>query len=275
MPTSNRGTLIIGIFSIVLIGILDYLITVDIYLSICYLVPVLIVTKYLDEQAGILLSIICTLSWYIAEKAAKTDLSTVILIWNALVRLIVFLIVVHLMSAIKNAYEREKNLARIDSLTKIYNRRCFIEMLYAETKKSIRNQRCLTLIYFDVDNFKSVNDVFGHAKGDQLLCLIAHTVTQCIRETDVFARLGGDEFALLLPETNYESTQLVLKRIQQELMIKVKEKSFNVSFSIGAATFIKLANSVDKMLEKADSLMHQVKNNGKNSIKHELYKEQI
>ena len=273
MSTSNLSTLIIGIVSILLIGILDYLITIDIYLSICYLIPVLLVTKHVGEPAGIFLSIICTISWYIAEVTARTDLNTAILIWNTLVRLIVFLIVVHLMSALQKAYEREKNLARIDSLTKIYNRRCFIEMLYAESRRSIRNKRCLTLIYFDVDNFKSVNDVFGHAKGDQLLCLIAHTVTKCIRETDVFARLGGDEFALLLPETNYESTQLVLKRMQKELMIKVKEKPFDVSFSIGAATFIKLPDSVDKMLERADSLMYQVKKNGKNSIKHELYKQ--
>ena len=62
--------------------------------------------------------------------------------------------------------------------------------------------------------------------------------------------MGGDEFALLLPETNYESTQLVLKRIQKELMIKVKEKPFDVSFSIGAATFIKLPDSVDKCLKE-------------------------
>ena len=265
------GILIIGILTILLIGLVDYLVTVDLSLSIGYLIPILVVTKYLDRRSGILLSVLSTVSWYLAEYAAKSDLSNVLLTWNTLVRLTVFLIVVYLLSATKNAYEHEKELAQIDGLTKIYNRRYFLETLKLEVKRAIRHQRRLTLVYFDVDNFKTVNDRQGHAQGDKLLRLIASTVSKTIRETDVFARLGGDEFALILPETNYQTAQLVLQRIQRQLNDTVAQESFEVSFSIGAVTFSKLPDSVDLMLEQVDSLMYQVKHSGKNGLKHQPY----
>ena len=139
-----------------------------------------------------------------------------------------------------------------------------------ETKRALRYQRCLTLVYFDVDNFKLVNDRFGHVQGDTLLSLIAETVKLSIRETDIFARLGGDEFGLLLPETDYQPAALVLQRIQQNLAPAVENHSFDVSFSIGAVTFLQLPVSIDLMLEKVDHLMYQVKQTGKNGLQHQL-----
>lgn len=106
---------------------------------------------------------------------------------------------VHLLSELKKAYEREKILAHTDGLTKVYNRRYFLDILSLEAKRSIRYNHYLTLAYFDVDNFKPINDNLGHTQGDKLLCLIATTVKKNIRQTDIVARLGGDEFALLLP----------------------------------------------------------------------------
>ena len=263
----------IGIVSVLIVGIIDYWIVIDLSLSICYLIPIIVVTRYVNKMAGILLSGMSTISWYIAEGTAKSDLHPLILLWNTLVRLTVFLIVVHLLSALKNAYEREKSLARVDELTKVFNRRYFLENLKLESKRTIRYRRCLTLVYFDVDNFKLVNDRFGHAQGDRLLNLVASTVNNNIRETDIFARLGGDEFALLLPETNYSAAQIVLQRIQKQLTIIANENFFDVGvgFSIGAVTFLKIPESVEYMLEQVDSLMYQVKSNGKNGLKHQLY----
>ncbi len=254
-----------------LIGLLDYLILADLSLSICYLIPIAIATRYVGNRNGILLSVLSTLLWYIAEATAKADLPYLILIWNTLVRLSVFLIVVYLLSALNAAYEKEKIMARIDDLTKICNRRHFLDILQIETKRSIRYGRSLTLAYFDVDNFKLVNDRYGHHQGDELLYLIANTVEKNIRETDVVARMGGDEFALLLPELDCKSAHLALQRIQNQLVNAVKPKNFEVGFSIGAITFVSFPDATNKMLEQVDCLMYQVKKNGKSKLKHKCY----
>lgn len=263
------GTLLL----VFLIGLLDYLIVIDLSLSICYLIPIAIATRYVGKKTGILLSILSALLWYLAEATAKAHLYYLILIWNTLVRLTVFLIIVHLLSALNKAYQKEQRMARIDELTKICNRRYFLDILQTETKRAIRYKRYLTLAYFDVDNFKFVNDRYGHQQGDRLLYLIANTVENTIRETDVVARMGGDEFALLLPEINYKSAHLALQRIQNQLVNAVKNQNFEVGFSIGAVTFVYFPDTTSKMLEQVDFLMYQVKNQGKSGLKHQCYAE--
>ncbi len=260
-----------ALISICLIGLLDFWIKVDVSLSICYLIPIAIATRYVGKRTGVVLTLLSSLFWFIAEASAKVDLFYGFLLWNAFVRLIVFLFVVHLLSALNLAYKREKTLASIDGLTKIYNRRYFLEILKAETKRAIRYERSLTLAYFDVDYFKMVNDRYGHDRGDRLLCLIADTVMESIRETDVFARMGGDEFVLLLIENDYQASNFALKRIQQQLANAVQNKDFAVGFSIGAVTFTDFPDSIPQMLKEVDSLMYQVKNNQKNALEHKLY----
>ena len=259
------------LISICLIGILDYWIALDVSLSICYLIPIAIATRYVGKRTGVILAILSSLFWFIAETSAKADLFYLLIVWNTLVRLIVFLVVVHLLSALNKAYKKEKTLASVDPLTKIYNRRYFLEILKTETKRSIRYERSLTLAYFDVDNFKKVNDNYGHDWGDRLLCLIADTVKQSIRETDVFARMGGDEFVLLLPENNYHTANIVLRRVQQQLADAVRHQDFSVGFSIGAVTFTSFPDSTARMLKEVDSLMYEVKNNQKNALEHRLF----
>lgn len=263
------GTLLL----VCLIGLLDYKIVIDLALSICYLIPIAIATRYVGKKTGILLSVLSALLWYIAEATAKADLYYLLLVWNTLVRLIVFLVIVHLLAALNKAYQKEQKMARIDELTQICNRRYFLDVLQTETKRSIRYGRYLTLAYFDVDNFKFVNDRYGHQEGDKLLYLIANTVEKTIRETDVVGRMGGDEFALLLPETNYKSAHLALQRIQNQLVNAVKNQNFEVGFSIGAVTFVYFPDTTGKMLEQVDSLMYQVKNQGKSGLKHKCYAE--
>lgn len=263
--------LIFGIICIVIIGLIDYFITIDLALSVCYLLPIFIVTRDINKNAGIVLSIISAIIWGIAEYNAKSNLYPLLILWNTSVRLITFLIIVFLVSSLNEAYEQEKILARTDDLTKTYNRRYFLEVFHLEIKRAIRYQHCLTLVYFDVDNFKLVNDSLGHHQGDELLCLIANLVRHSIRETDIFARLGGDEFAILLIETGYLEAELALKRIQQNLMQTVKKHDFPISFSIGAITFPQPPDSLDKMLEQVDHLMYQVKKQGKNGLLHHLW----
>ena len=263
----NSTVLILSVFAIAAV---DYWIRVDLSLSICYLVPIILATRYIGRNLGVFLAIASTFGWYVAEDIAKQDLNIFLLCWNTLVRLTVFLTVVYLLNALKNSYERERKLARIDGLTQIYNRRYFLDTLNIESKRAIRYGRCLTLAYFDIDNFKSVNDRYGHSRGARLLVLVASTVKNNTRQTDLIARLGGDEFALLLPETDYQAGQIVLTRVHQKLLEAASAKGFDVGFSMGALTFKKLPSTTEQMLEQVDKLMYQVKSKGKNRLNHQL-----
>ena len=280
--SKNKGTILknhaplIGLLIVLIISIVDYIIVIDISLSILYLLPISLTSWYSTRWFSFILVLISTVGWFIAEFAAKTNLHWLLLFWNTAVRLIVFLTIAYLISSLKIAYEKEKKLARTDGLTGIINQRFFLELLRLEYKRSIRYDHCLTLAYLDLDNFKEINDRFGHYVGDKLLRLIAQTIQKQIRETDTIARLGGDEFALLLPETHYETGKVTLQRIQQILKTTIEVYYPQVSFSIGAVTFISLPDSVDLMLNKADSLMYEVKKSGKNRIKHHiLNREQV
>jgi diguanylate cyclase (GGDEF)-like protein len=263
---------LIGLIAVLLFGIIDYFVVVDISLSILYLLPLAFTSWYDDKKwFSIILVWISTISWFIAEYIAKSDTHLSLLIWNTTVRLIVFLTITYLLSDLRSAYEREKNLAQNDGLTGIVNRRFFLEILQLEYQRSLRYQCYFTLAYFDLDNFKEINDRFGHQTGDKLLKLVAQTSHKHIRELDTIARLGGDEFALLLPETNYQNSKLVLNRLQQQLLEAIAAYSPPVSLSIGAVTFLTSPNSVDEILETVDGLMYEVKKGGKNGIKHQLF----
>ncbi len=262
---------LIGFFAVLTIAVIDYFIVVDVSLSILYLLPISLISWYGKRWFSVFLVGFSTVGWFVAESAAKTDLPMLLLLWNTAVRLIVFLTIASLISSLKIAYEKEKDLARIDGLTRIVNQRFFRELLRIEYKRSFRYGHCLTLAYFDLDNFKQINDRFGHNTGDKLLKIIAQTTQNNIRETDTVARLGGDEFALLLPETHYKAGESVLYRLQHELMIAIEAYSPPVSLSIGAVTFLSLPNSIEQMLEEVDILMYQVKKSGKNRLEHQVF----
>lgn len=265
----------LAVLLVLAIAIIDYFIGFNISLSIFYLIPIVLVTWFVNRQGGILFSFLSGLSWLIVHSALKPTLVIWIHGWNTGVRLGFFLTVTYLLSALQQAYESEKTLARIDVLTNVVNRRFLLELLEGEMQRFYRYSRPLTLAYLDVDNFKAVNDQFGHSTGDRLLRLIADTLKAQVRATDIVGRLGGDEFAILLPETHYEGAQIVLSRLQYSLNDLIEMESFPVSFSIGAITFLTLPGSVDVMLELVDHLMYEVKHSGKNGMKHELFYFQI
>lgn len=269
---SKHGVRLIGLITVLLISVIDYFVIIDVSLSILYLLPIAFVSWYTTKRFSILLVLISTSGWFIAELAAKSNMLFLILIWNAIVRLVVFSTIAYLLSDLKSAYEREKNLAQTDVLTEIVNRRFFWEILQLEYQRSLRYDLCFTLAYLDLDNFKQINDRFGHQTGDKLLKVVAKTMQKQIRQVDTAARLGGDEFAILLPETNYANGEIVLNRLRNHLAEAMAAYSPPVSLSIGAITFVDLPDTVDRTINDVDSLMYRVKNEGKNGIIHQLFK---
>jgi diguanylate cyclase (GGDEF)-like protein len=168
---------------------------------------------------------------------------------------------------------KEKQLARIDALTGVFNRRAFYEVLQRERNRAHRHNRALTVAYIDLDNFKEVNDSFGHHAGDSVLIAIAGVMARNLRQHDFVARLGGDEFAILLPETGPEPARQVITKVHARLVDSMKENGLPVTFSIGAVTFITFLSGVEDMLQKADELMYFVKSHGKSNIRYETVAE--
>jgi len=118
----------------------------------------------------------------------------------------------------------------------------------------------------DLDNFKKVNDSLGHAVGDELLVEVAATLKTNLRDSDLVGRLGGDEFAVLLPETDANAARSVLEKLRLLLLDKMDAYGADITFSIGAATFLDLPESLETMIRFADETMYSIKGHGKNGV---------
>ncbi|MFZ9737242.1 MAG: GGDEF domain-containing protein [Prochlorotrichaceae cyanobacterium] len=253
-----------------LISLIDYFLLPQLTFSLFYLGPISLATWFVSKRMGTIAAVFSALAWL------KVDLDTITFLYPAIpycnmgLRLGVFLTVVWLMDVQKLAYERERKWARMDGLTGIYNCRAFLDLAGVEIHRAHRYQYPLTIAYLDVDDFKQVNDQWGHSMGDRLLQKIATTLQRSIRQGDIVARLGGDEFALLLPHTNDESAQKLLPRLQQYLLDINDTEPWSVGFSIGAVTFLESPESVEHLIAQADRLMYTVKQTSKNRLEHQV-----
>ena len=153
-------------------------------------------------------------------------------------------------------------LATLDELTKISNRRGFITLAQNSLELCIRQKIPASLIYLDLNSFKLINDKFGHAEGDKALIAFANQMAQTFRSSDVFARLGGDEFVALLTDTSMEKTREIIERFRQSLESYNKEtnRGYDISFSDGIVNIDhECDHMIEKLLSKADSIMYKKK----------------
>lgn len=167
----------------------------------------------------------------------------------------------------KNAEQLIHIQANYDALTKLPNRLMFIDRLEQEIKKSNRSLQPFALLFLDLDNFKDVNDTFGHHVGDDLLVQTADRIIKCVRKSDTVARLGGDEYTVILPEMG---DLLSLERIVQNILTSLSEpfdleqyQSY-ISASIGITLYPTDADSLDELLKNADMAMYRAKDLGRN-----------
>jgi diguanylate cyclase (GGDEF)-like protein len=189
-------------------------------------------------------------------------------LWNSLIRLGFFSIITLLLSQLRSTLQHQTELARRDGLTGAVNSRFFAELLQMEMERSQRYSHTFTLVYIDLDNFKTVNDQYGHSIGDRVLSSVVDCANRHLRKVDVIARLGGDEYALLLPETGEGSARATLSKLHSELVQEMKRNNWSVTFSIGAIICDGAHSSADQLIGMADNLMYAAKRDGKNVIKY-------
>lgn len=188
--------------------------------------------------------------------------------WQTGIRFSTFAAFALVVARLHEALERETLLARHDHLTGLYNSQGFCELASRELSRARRNERPLSILYFDCDNFKHVNDTYGHAMGDTLLRAAASAARGACRNSDVVARAGGDEFVVLLPETGLQAVT-VAEHIQHDLRAAMRAHGWPVSFSMGVMTYFSMPESVDDLLGAADRLMYQAKQSGKDRLVHQ------
>jgi diguanylate cyclase (GGDEF)-like protein len=265
---SKRSLIAQGAVLAFLVSIPDYLLGREIGFSIFYLIPICLTTWFAGRIPGVFVASVSVAVWLAADILSSGLYAHQFTpFWNVLVRLGLFVIVVFLL----DAFKREKSLAREDYLTGLGNRRHFFELAEGEIMRSRRYGHPFTLAYIDVDDFKIINDRFGHAEGDAFLKSVAHIIKINIRATDVASRLGGDEFAVLLPESGSGPAMKFIDKLHEKLSDAALKGDRPVSFSIGAVTFVKPPDSVDEMIRIVDRLMYSAKAGGKNRVLYELF----
>lgn len=250
----------------------------------------------LGERFGVLLFYIAPIAWAAWQTGRNTSLVVSVfsafarfgveivedhnkgiwrpeLIWSISTELIFFMVFVGLILTVQRQLEQERALARSDGLTRLHNARSFEMAVAGERERLRRYGRVMTLVYLDLDNFKAVNDRWGHAAGDELLITIARVLSGNIRQVDIAARLGGDEFSLLLPETDAKGAAIVLNRLRDKMLAAVEARGWPVTCSFGCVTFLHAPETTEDVLRAADQAMYKSKHGGKNRIESAVWDE--
>jgi diguanylate cyclase (GGDEF)-like protein len=154
------------------------------------------------------------------------------------------------------------------------NARAFAERAALEVARARRTGKPLTVAYADVDDFKIINDRYGHSYGDGVLRSVAAILKANLRETDIVARVGGDEFIILLPETNANQARVVLSKLHSVLSVPAPESESNISLSIGAVVFDEPPLRIEALMNASDAAMYSAKSTGKNNFHIESFSEE-
>ena len=173
--------------------------------------------------------------------------------------------------AIDNArmFARMEELAVTDSLTNVFNRRHTFQLAEKEIARALRYEKDLSLILFDIDKFKNVNDTFGHLSGDKVLREITDIGKSILRSVDIFGRFGGEEFIVFLPETKISDAVLVAERIRSavaNLRVKNEKGEIQVTLSLGLTHLTKKRDSLPELLETVDQALYKAKREGRNCV---------
>jgi diguanylate cyclase (GGDEF)-like protein len=266
LPRSTVGTA--TVLLMVAAGIGNWRSGADVAFTLAYLLPIAIASWYLGRVFAVSVAIVSSLSWLAVDLWTRQfALDPAISSVNFAVQLLTFLLFSWLLAALRTRLHRENQLAHTDSLTGLHNRRAF----WSETRRELRRCRRfhlpLSLLYLDVDDFKRVNDRFGHQRGDELLQGIARSLLESVRDIDTAARVGGDEFAVLLPGTDQAGASAAIERLRANFAASRWYKELRAGCSMGCVTCVEPPAEADELIANADRLMYETKRANKGSVR--------
>jgi diguanylate cyclase (GGDEF)-like protein len=269
---SKSFWIITGLAFIIILGAIDFRTGYEVSFSLFYLIPIFLAVWFTNGWAGLGFSFASTITWFVADYSAGMSYShPSIYLWNAFLRLSFYCVVTWLGSNLKKTYKANLELVRVDYVTGATSIRHFYDLAQLEMQRFKRHHHPLALAYFDLDDFKAVNDRLGHSTGDRVLRAVTDIIRKDIRPCDTFARLGGDEFALLMPETGEAAARSAINDLHAALVTEMLRNSWMVSFSIGIVICNDIPKTVDDLVKLADDTMYSVKNDNKNGFNLFIY----
>jgi diguanylate cyclase (GGDEF)-like protein len=264
----RSAVVLLGLAGVALTGLADWWTGSEWAFTLLYLLPITYVTWIGGRRTGLFVAACSSLTWLFTDALTHPAyLSPLSRYWDLGIQAGVFAFVAMLLASLREHLDTERALARHDALTGLANRRHFFELAAREVARARRDRLTTAVIYLDVDDFKRVNDTWGHEIGDRLLVRVGSTLRDGVRAVDVVARLGGDEFALLLPDTAEEAVRILVARLRVALEESMAAEGWPVSFSMGAAVFDAAGAEVERMLRQADHLMYEAKADGKGGFR--------
>jgi len=253
------------------ISFVDYATGNELSVSVLYLIPITVAVFLLGRNFGLAVSVLSSSLIIIMDLlAGKAYPNLLIPAWNAVAGFLYYVFHALLLSTLIGQLRTIRSVSYKDPLTDAANWRYFEEYLGANLRELSRQAGKLAVAYLDIDDFKSLNDRWGHSVGDEVLKEVVRVAKGNIRANDMIARLGGDEFAILLTDIDYERSAEVLGRIKHELIAEMEKREWKVTFSMGATVFSDARLSIRQIMQEVDRAMYAVKNSGKDGLKIEL-----
>lgn len=253
-----------------LLGAVDFVTGPQVAFSVFYLLPVSLAEWKSGARPATMLAALAAATWLIADLASGQEYDHAwIAAWNSGTRFVMFMIVVRLLASLRTGLDVQTKLATLDYLTSVLNPRALAAATEKIMEQARRERVPFTFAYVDLDDFKQINDRLGHTGGDQALTLVAETLQANLRSTDIVGRLGGDEFGLVLPATGSEAAKRVMDDLVARVQRGVTEMPIEVTFSVGAVTFLVPPRDIDEVIKASDQLMYGAKSDGKNRYRHD------
>jgi diguanylate cyclase (GGDEF)-like protein len=266
------GILVLCVLITLLVGYLHTLTGMAYEFHVFFILPVLVVSWFNGKRLGYGVAVLAAIEWFIADRLLAGNQADVVpLIFNTAMRLAIFILGVWVIGGMRRVLLRESRIAREDTLTQLPNRWEFHERGLQAFAQAQRQGASFTAVFIDLDRFKEVNDTLGHDIGDALLAVVARVIREQVRISDIPGRLGGDEFALLLPNMDAQAASIYVEKLRNRLLAAMRENGWQVTFSIGVASYKVAPQDFDLLIKQADTLMYEVKHSGRNRVQQQEF----
>jgi len=264
--------IIVYVILLSIILITDYSLPLGVAAGVPYVLPILVTIfsekhshTYYVSVTGAALTI---LGYFFSDKAG---IFWMVIVNRSLALFVIFITGLFVInrkmseSKIKALNNKLQQQATTDSLTNIGNRLLFSDIINKEIENAIRYNRFFSLIYFDIDHFKNINDTHGHDVGDKVLIKLTQIISNNIRIADSFFRIGGEEFAIILTETDIEAAKNIAEKLREKISNINEGVMASITISIGVTSMDKTDNT-ENLMKRADIAMYKSKNNGRNQV---------